>query len=64
MDFGIALATTADCWKLNVTKLGSDNVDPRKYLGRLDKWESRVNSGGGKWKVINDMDRLEKTVLQ
>ncbi len=49
---------------LNVTKLGSDNVDPRKYLGRLDKWESRVNSGGGKWKVINDMDRLEKTVLQ
>jgi hypothetical protein len=49
---------------LNVTKLGSDNVDPRKYLGRLDNWEKRVQSGGGHWKVINDMDRLEKSILQ
>lgn len=49
---------------LNVTKLGSDNIDPRKYMKRLDKWEARVNSGGGQWKVINDMDRLEKTILQ
>lgn len=49
---------------LNVTKLGSDNIDPRKYMKRLDMWESRVNSGGGTWKVINDMDRLEKSVLQ
>lgn len=48
---------------LNVTKLGSDNIDPRKYMKRLDDWEARVNSGGGQWKVINDMDRLEKTVL-
>jgi hypothetical protein len=49
---------------LNVTKLGSDNIDPRKYMGRLDKWEERVNSGGGAWKVINDMERLEKSILQ
>jgi len=49
---------------LNVTKLGSDNVDPRKYLGRLDDWEKRVHSGGGQWKVINDMERLEKSILQ
>lgn len=48
---------------LNVTKLGSDNIDPRKYMRRLKMWKKRVNSGGGKWKVINDMDRLEKTVL-
>jgi hypothetical protein len=47
-----------------VTKLGSDNIDPRKYMGRLDKWEARVNSGGGAWKVINDMERLEKSILQ
>jgi len=47
-----------------VTKLGSDNVDPRKYLGRLDDWEKRVHSGGGQWKVINDMERLEKSILQ
>lgn len=49
---------------LNVTKLGTDNIDPRKYLGRLEKWEARVNSGGGAWKVINDMNRLEQTILQ
>ncbi|MGD8978048.1 MAG: VWA domain-containing protein [Gammaproteobacteria bacterium] len=44
---------------LNVTKLRSDNVDPREYLGRLDQWRARVEAGGGSWRVINDLDRLE-----
>lgn len=44
---------------LNVTKLRSDNVDPREYLDRLAKWQERVESGGGQWKVVNDMERLE-----
>jgi hypothetical protein len=44
---------------VNVTKLRSDNVDPREYLDRLEAWRDRVESGGGKWKVINDMERLE-----
>lgn len=44
---------------LNVTKLRSDNVDPRKYLNRLGDWSARVNKGGGVWTVINDLDRLE-----
>jgi len=44
---------------LNVTKLRTDNVDPREYLGRLEEWQSRVESGGGSWRVINDLDRLE-----
>ena len=44
---------------LNVTKLRSDNVDPRDYLGRLDQWQGRVEAGGGTWRVINDLDRLE-----
>jgi len=45
---------------LNVTKLRSDNIDPREYLDRLEKWRSKVESGGGEWRVINDMARLEK----
>jgi len=44
---------------LNVTKLRTDNVDPREYLGRLDEWRARVEAGGGSWRVINDLDRLE-----
>ncbi|MBL1278151.1 MAG: VWA domain-containing protein [Ectothiorhodospiraceae bacterium] len=44
---------------LNVTKLRADNVDPRKYLGRLDGWKQRVETGGGHWKVLNDLERLE-----
>jgi len=45
---------------LNVTKLRSDQVDPREYLDRLTKWEKKVTDGGGTWKVINDLERLEK----
>lgn len=45
---------------LNVTKLRSDNIDPREYLDRLEMWRTKVESGGGEWRVINDMSRLEK----
>jgi hypothetical protein len=44
---------------LNVTKLRTDNVDPRQYLGRLDGWKQRVETGGGQWRVLNDLERLE-----
>jgi len=47
---------------LNVTKLRSDNIDPREYLDRLNNWTERVESGGGSWQVVNDLERLE-TVL-
>ena len=49
-----------DVVALNVTKLRSDNVDPREYMDRLDDWQRRVEEGGGTWRVINDMDRLER----
>ncbi len=45
---------------LNVTKLRSDNIDPRQYLDRLDAWRQRVEQSGGTWRVINDLDNLEK----
>ena len=44
---------------LNVTKLRTDNIDPRDYLHRLDNWEERVLQGGGSWKVVNDLERLD-----
>jgi hypothetical protein len=47
-----------DVIALNVTKLGSDNVDPRDYLERLSAWQSRVETSGGRWRVINDLDGL------
>lgn len=51
-----------DIIALNVTKLRSDNIDPREYMDRLDKWQQRVEEGGGSWRVVNDMDRLERVL--
>ena len=48
-----------DVIALNVTKLRSDNIDPREYLGRLEDWQGRVEKTGGHWRVINDLDGLE-----
>lgn len=48
---------------VNVTKLRSDNVDPREYMDRIEAWKQRVESGGGTFRVINDLDRLER-ILQ
>ena len=44
---------------LNVTKLRADNIDPRRYLDRVAGWKQRVEEGGGEWKVVNDLERLE-----
>ena len=44
---------------LNVTKLRTDNIDPREYLDRLANWQTKVESGGGQWRVVNDLERLE-----
>ncbi len=52
--------TDVDVVAMNVTKLRSDNVDPREYLDRLSDWETRVQQSGGSWRVINDLDRLER----
>lgn len=44
---------------INVTKLRTDNVDPREYLDRLEAWRTRVEAGGGTWRVVNDLNRIE-----
>jgi len=48
-----------DVVALNVTKLRTDNIDPREYLDRLEEWRKKVEAGGGTWRVINDLERLE-----
>lgn len=46
---------------LNVTKLASDNVDPKRYYGRLEGWEKRVKTAGAtEWRMINDLEHLER----
>ena len=44
---------------LNVTKLRSDNVDPREYMTRIENWRNKVESSGGLWRVINDLDNVD-----
>jgi hypothetical protein len=48
---------------LNVTKLGSDNRDPNEYISRLQQWQEKVEQSGGSWRVVNDLERMEK-ILQ
>ena len=47
---------------LNVTKLTQDNIDPRDYENRLEEWQSRVIDGGGRWRVLNDLERLDRLI--
>ena len=49
---------------LNVTKLRSDNIDPRDYMKRLDLWKKRVDEAGGSWGVINDLERMDNLIAQ
>ena len=44
----------------NVTKLRMDNIDPKKYQGRVEKWRREVESGGGNWRRINDLENLDQ----
>ena len=47
---------------INVTKLKSDNIDPRNYQKRVQEWTKRVEEGGGDWKLINDMNHLSQII--
>jgi hypothetical protein len=45
---------------VNVVKLKTDNIDPRRYFGRLEAWQKRVvSAGASEWRVINDLERLD-----
>jgi len=44
---------------LNVTKLRADNIDPKKYQRRVTRWRAEIESGGGTWDIINDLENLD-----
>jgi VCBS repeat-containing protein len=44
---------------LNVTKLRQDIRDPGNYLDRVEQWRSKIESGKGKWQVVNDLERVD-----
>lgn len=62
-DFAIDL-TGIHVVALNVTKLRSDQIDPRDYRKRLASWEGRVTAGGGEWRVVNNLDRLDQLLAR
>ncbi len=50
---------------LNVTKLGTDNADPRIYLDRLARWEARVRKAGATdWVMVNDLENNMESILK
>ena len=50
---------------VNVVKLKTDNVDPRRYLGRLEEWKARVQkAGASEWRVVNDLDHLDRILTR
>lgn len=44
---------------INIVKLRSDNVDPRRYKRRMEAWKKKLmGSGAVEWTVITDMDKI------
>ncbi len=44
---------------INIVKLRSDNVDPRRYKRRMEVWQEKLlGSGAAEWVVITDMDKV------
>jgi hypothetical protein len=50
---------------LNVTKLHTDNADPRIYIDRLARWEARVRKAGAtEWLMVNDLENNMESILK
>jgi len=49
---------------LNVTKLRADNQNPKIYLARVEQWRKKAEKGGGTWRVINDLERLDNILAK
>jgi len=52
----------AEVVAVDVTKLHTDNVNPQNYVDRLNHWQQLVTQDGGRWQVVNDMDRLDRVL--
>ncbi len=49
---------------VNVTREARDNIDPANYRQRLARWRQRVTDSGGDWRVLDQVDRLERVLAQ
>ncbi len=47
---------------VNVKRQRSDNNDPQAYQQRLAGWQQRVEESGGRWRIVNDLARLDNVV--
>lgn len=52
----------AEVVAVDVTKLHTDNLNPQNYADRLNHWQQLVIRDGGRWQVVNDMDRLDRVL--
>jgi len=50
----------AEVVAVDVAKERADNMDPQRYLDRLDHWKKVVTADGGDWQVVNDLDHLDR----
>ena len=62
-DFALPLEGT-NVVALNVAKLRPDQVDPERYLERVEQWQTRVTEAGGTFRVVNDLTRLDGLLRQ
>jgi len=49
---------------LNATKFNPESDDLKKYLTRILHWQAKVESGNGKWHVVNDRKQLENILVK
>lgn len=47
---------------VNVKRQRGDNNDPQAYRQRLAGWQQRVEENGGRWRIVNDLARLDNAV--
>ena len=43
----------------NMPQLRDNKYDPKTFLGRVEEWRQKTEKGGGQWRFIDDMERLE-----
>ncbi|OOG22780.1 hypothetical protein B1C78_13975 [Thioalkalivibrio denitrificans] len=49
---------------VNVKRQRRDNNDPQAYRERLASWQERIEGGGGQFRVVNDLARLDNVVAR
>ena len=45
---------------LDLTRQAQTTADPEQYQQRMDHWQRLIESGGGSWQVISDLEQLDQ----